>query len=138
MTSLVGTMQCAESFNKVHKALNKVHNVKRTDWDLRVPKVLWAYRTACKNLIAQAPPRLKYEAITVSPIVLGEIRPCMIALIDTKVRGTLEAEIRQGNLRLQEIEEERIRLRKKSTLMDAEVKKLEDEIKEYFLGKKLG
>jgi len=62
----------------------------------------------------------------------------MIAPIDTMVRGTLEVEIQQGNLRLQELEEERIRLRKKSTLVETEVKKLEDEIKEDFLRKNKG
>jgi len=49
---------------------------------------------------------------------------------------TLEAKIQQGNPRLQELEEERVWLRKKSALVDAEVKKLEDEIKEYFLTEK--
>ena len=52
------------------------------------------------------------------------------------VHGTLETEIQQGNFRLQELEEERVQLRKKSALVDTEVMKLEDEIKEYFLGKR--
>ena len=75
----------------------------------------------------------------------------MAALVDTMVRGTLEEgiaqlnkterlgpkeEIQQGNFRLQELEKERVWLRKKSALAEAEVKKLEDEIKEYFLNKK--
>ena len=110
--------------------------MKRTDWDLRVLVVLWAYRTACKNLTVQAPPMLEYEATTVSSTVLGELRPRMITSVDMTVCGTLEAEIQQGNFRLQELEEERVRLRNKSALVDAEVKKLEDEIKEYFLSKK--
>ena len=52
----------AETFNKVCEALNKVHNAQWTDWDLRVPAVLWAYRTMCKKLTAHAPSRLEYEA----------------------------------------------------------------------------
>ena len=60
----------------------------------------------------------------------------MIAPVDTTVRGTLEEEIQQGNSRLQELEEERVQLRKKSALVVAEVKKLRDEIRDNFLDKK--
>ena len=48
----------------------------------------------------------------------------------------LEEEIQQGNLKLHRLEEESVRLRKKSALMDAKVKKMEDEIMKYFLSKK--
>ena len=48
----------------------------------------------------------------------------------------LAEEIQQGNLRLHELEEERVRLRKKITLMDTKVKNMEGEIKKYFLSKK--
>ncbi|MCY6488277.1 hypothetical protein, partial [Actinobacillus pleuropneumoniae] len=63
------------------------------------------YRTACKNLTTQASASLEYEATIVSPIVLEEHRPRMIASIDMIVCRTLEAEIQLGNLRLQELEE---------------------------------
>ncbi len=59
-----------------------------------------------------------------------------LALVGMTVCGTLEAKIQQGNLRLQELEEERVQLRKKSALVEAEVKKLKDTIKEDFLAKK--
>lgn len=98
----------AKSFNKVHEALNKVHNVKWTDSNLHVPAVLWAYRTACKNLTAQAPPRLEYKANVISPIVYENLRPHMIALVDTMACRTLKEESQQGNSRLQELEEGRV------------------------------
>ena len=60
----------------------------------------------------------------------------MMAPVDTTVHGTLEAKIQQGNVRLQELKEERVRLRKKSIVMDVEVKKMEDEINKDFLHKK--
>lgn len=126
----------AEDFKKVRKALNKVHNVKWTNQDVRVPTVSWAYRTTCKNLSTQALPRLEYVGTTISPIVLGKLRPRMIAPVDMMVCGTLEVEIQQGSFRFQELEEERVQLRKKSALVYAKVKKLKDEIKQDFLSKK--
>jgi len=48
----------------------------------------------------------------------------------------LEEEIQKGNFRLQELENERVRLRRKSALVEAEVKELEDEIRGVFLDKK--
>lgn len=83
----------AKAFNKVRKALNKVHNAKHTDWDLCLLAILWAYRTMCKNLTMQALPRLEYKANVASPIVHEKLRPCMIAPVDTMVRETLEEKI---------------------------------------------
>lgn len=85
--------------------------------------------------MAQPSPRLEYEANAISPIE-HEMPILRIATpIDTTVRGTLEEEIQQGNVRLQELEKEKVQLRKKSSLIEAEVKKLEDKIKEDFLDK---
>jgi len=45
--------------------------------------------------------------------------------------------IRRGNLKIHELEEDRVQLRKKSLLMDAEIKTLENEIVQACLVKKL-
>ena len=43
-------------------------SVNRDDWDLRVPTVLWAYRTNCKKLTMKTPFKLVYDLEAVVPI----------------------------------------------------------------------
>jgi hypothetical protein len=42
--------------------------VNRDDWDLRVPIVLWAYRTTCKKMTMQTPLKLVYGLEAVVPM----------------------------------------------------------------------
>lgn len=91
-----------EAFDKVCEVLNRVHHVRRTNWDLHVPVVLWAYKTTCNKLIGQTPFQLVYgmEAVMLMEYIVPSLR--IAALIGMMYHEALEEMLAQ----LEELEEE--------------------------------
>ena len=58
--------------NILDKALTKVCNTNHDYWDLKVPSILWAYKTTCKILTGWTPIKIIYCQEVVMPLHLKQ------------------------------------------------------------------
>lgn len=111
-----------EAFKRVCQVLNRVQEVKCSNWDLHVPVVQWAYRTMYKTLTAKTILRLRNSVgtiifeghATMNPHIIAPAGATVHEAWDEEITQLCEVEhirlqeaIWQGNLRLRKLEKYR-------------------------------
>ena len=80
-----------EAFNKVlEHALTKVCNADWDDWDLKIPMILWDYRTTCNKFMGRTPFNLVYGQEAVMPMTYVVPNLCITAMRGMSDEGELE------------------------------------------------
>jgi hypothetical protein len=96
-----GTMQ---AFNKILETpLTNICSVNRDDWDLRVPTVLWAYRTTCKKITMHTTFKLVYSLEPIIPMEYLVPSLIIVSFMDMANTGAVRERLSQ----LVKLEEDR-------------------------------